>query len=427
MAAFPLHPRYARLLLAADELGCLREAALVAGLAQGRRVLLPVNDKRKESERENALGEAHSDFIAECLAFQWAADHRFNPDACRTIGVHALAARQAAQAASQFLRLAESQGLVPNETPADEVALRRCIFRAFSDHLALREDRGTLRCRMVHHRSGLLRRESLVRDATLLVAAEMEETDVKGGVATLLGMNTAVEANWLEEDFPEDLNRERRVWLDPDQKRVVVREEERFRDLILQTRERGQPSEAEAATLLADEILAGRLNLKAWDAAVDQWIDRLNFAARHLPELGIAVLDDEGRRLLLENICLGAFSYREVRERPVWPTLRTWLSAEQAMAMDRLLPVEIKLPARNRTFRLRYEPEQVVLSAMIQDFYDADPARLRIADRIPITLEMLAPNRRPVQITRDLTAFWSGSYPAIRKELKGRYPKHDWR
>ena len=75
--------------------------------------------------------------------------------------------------------------------------------------------------------------------------------------------------------------------------------------------------------------------------------------------------------------------------------------------------------------KIRYENGRAILSARIQQLYDHPP--VLIADRVPVLYELLAPNYRPVQITEDLEAFWKTSYPSIKKELKGRYPKHEWR
>src|SRR5690606_33746792 len=99
---------------------------------------------------------------------------------------------------------------------------------------------------------------------------------------------------------------------------------------------------------------------------------------------------------------------------------------EQAPMLDLCAPERIDLPSGAHA-RIRYEPDcSAVLSATVQQLYDA-PSRVLIGDRVPVTFEILAPNRRPVQVTSDLGAFWTGSYPEVRKQLKGRYPKHEWR
>lgn len=431
MAEFPMHPRYARMFLAADELGCVSSISLIAALAQGRNILLPVHDKRREEEREALLGDTESDFFHLLRAWGMARKHDYDHGFCRQWGIHAQAARQAEQVARQFLRIAGSQGLDTTERPLDEVAVRQCLLLAFSDQLALRDNEGTLRCSLVHGRRGELRRQSAVRHAPLFVAAEIDEVEGRGGEVTVfLSLATAVERSWLQRFFPHDFQETNETLWDPQQKRVTRKRRVCFRDLVLEARDSGDPDTGEAAAILARKVMAGELVLKQWDQAVEDWITRVNFAARHCPELEIEPLDEEGRLMIIEQICLGAVSAREIRDRAVWPYLYEWLTDEQRLAMDTLLPETFTLPTRRRPVRIQYEPEsgRVLISSKLQDFYDIDPATLTVGGgRIPLVIEMLAPNGRPVQVTADLATFWKTSYEGVKKELRGRYPKHEWR
>jgi ATP-dependent helicase HrpB len=429
MAAFPVHPRYARMFLAAHERGCLPIVALLAAFTQGRNLLLPLHEPRREEERAEMLGEADSDFFHLLRLWEQGRAQDFDPEWCRRWGLHGLAARQAGELAQQFLRLAAAQGLDVAPRPLDEEAVRRCLLIGFSDQLALREDLGTLRCRLVHGRRGELRRQSAVRHARLLVAADVEETHARGEITVLLTLATKIEEPWLRELFPGDFTESSETIYDAPQKRAVRRLSRNFRDLVLETRDAPDPAPGDAARLLAAEVIASRIELKNWDESVDGYLARINFLARHAPELGIHTIDEEGRRLLIEQIALGATSARELRERPVWPAVRGWLTTEQQLALDSLAPPTLELPRRRHPVTLRYTAEgQCILAAKVQEFYDADPKKLRLlGGRHPLTLEILAPNGRPVQITQDLAAFWANSYEQVKKDLRGRYPRHEWR
>ena len=83
-----------------------------------------------------------------------------------------------------------------------------------------------------------------------------------------------------------------------------------------------------AATLLAAEVQAGRLNLKQWDASVEEWIRRVNFVAEHCPETEIGRIDQEARDLLIEQICAGGTSYKAIKDRPVMPVLKEWVAQD---------------------------------------------------------------------------------------------------
>lgn len=432
MTRFPLHPRYARMLIEADRLGVLPDAALIAGISQGRLFYRASREDRVRREQirqvEDHVDE-RSDFFVLLRAFELAQAAKFNPRACGDLGLHGVAARQAGEVARQILQLAQRAGLDTRETTEDsEAALLRCLFLAFADHLCLRNDSGTRRCRMVHGRSGELRRESVV-DAKLFVAAELEERELRGDVTVLLGLATAVDMAWLNDYYPDDFSEGRFTEYDGSIRRVVSRQQRRFRDLVLEEKEGGDVDPDQAAKLLAEEVLAGRLNLKNWDAVVENWIRRVNFVALHCPETEVAPIDDEAKQLLIEQICHGAVSYKEIKDRPVLQVVQEWISPEQHYYIDTYAPAEMELPRRKRPARIRYEEDgRAVIASKLQDFYDVKGASLRLANgQVAPLVELLAPNGRPAHLTDDLDGFWEGAYHHVRKDLAGRYPKHEWR
>ena len=202
MLAFPLHPRYARMLLAAQEFGCVHQACLVAALTQGRDLLLRNVDKATAGFREDLLGEkATSDFWILMRAWNYAAQNQFRLDACRKLGIHAVTARQVGPLLEQFLRIARSEGLDTKPREVKDEALQKCILIGFSDRVARRLDQGTLRCELVHNRRGVLARESVVGHSELFVVAEIREVEGRE-VNTILSLATAIEAAWLREFFP---------------------------------------------------------------------------------------------------------------------------------------------------------------------------------------------------------------------------------
>jgi ATP-dependent helicase HrpB len=429
MSVFPAHPRYARMLLAAGDLDCVYEVCRIAGLAQGRDILFRKVDDRTENARDSVEQEDGSDFFPRLALLQRAVEMKFDADACDRFGVHGQAARQADQAARQFLRLAEGQGLPVSDRVADPAAVRRCLLLGFSDRLAVRLDAGTLRCALVHGRTGELRRESSIRNAKLLVAAEVDEIQARGGVTTYLSLATAIEESWLQELFPAEFSTVNQVRYDGSQRRVVTRVERRFRDLVLEAKERDDAPSDAASRLLAEEVAAGRLELEKWDAPVDAWIRRVNFLSKHCPELGIPPFDEAARRMVIEEVCAGAVAYRDIRDRPVFGVVRGWLTHEQAMALESYCPEKIVLPRKKHPARIEYtEDGQAEVEATVQELYDFPGSKLRVClGKVPMVVCIQSPARRTQQRTTDLDAFWKGSYEGVKKELRGRYPKHEWR
>jgi ATP-dependent helicase HrpB len=430
MLRFPVHPRYARMFLEAGERGCVRSVAMMAALTQGRNFLLRGVTRQVEEAREELLGEEHeSDFFLLMRAWRYADRSGYSMDACRRVGIHAQAARQVGPLFEQFVQIAAAEGLDASERRVDGIQVRKCVLAGFPDHLARRLDAGTLRCELIHGRRGLLARESAIAKAPLLVAAEITEVGGRGGeVSVLLNIATAIEESWLAELFPGELKGEREVAYDPVAKRVVARRERRFRDLVLESKSNSDDVPPnEAAALLAREVLAGRIAIDAWDDSVEQWITRVNRLAEWFPELEVNPVTPADRMTLLEQVCYGETSARGVKGREVMPVLRDWLTAEQLAAMDQMVPERLSM-ANGRRSRLTYSNEgPPVLSARIQELYGIDGRFSLGRGRVPVKIEVLAPNQRPIQVTDDLTNFWQTIYPKIKPELSRKYPRHEWR
>ena len=137
MLAFPVHPRYARMLLAAQEYGCVYHACLVAALTQGRDLLVRKPDREASTARDEFLGDhASSDFLVLMRAWEYAASNQFRIDAVRRFGIHGVTARQVGPLLDQFLRIATDEGLDSRVHEVNEEALRKCILIGFSDRVA---------------------------------------------------------------------------------------------------------------------------------------------------------------------------------------------------------------------------------------------------------------------------------------------------
>ncbi|HWW03627.1 MAG TPA: ATP-dependent helicase HrpB [Candidatus Acidoferrum sp.] len=429
MLAFPLHPRYSRMLLAAQDYGCVYQACLVAALTQGRDLLLRNIDRDTARSREDLLGDkAASDFWMLMRAWNYASKKDFRLDACRRLGIHMVTARQVGPLFQQFLEIARREGLAAEPREVPDEALQKCILLGFSDRVARRVDAGTLRCDLVHGRRGTLARESAIQNSTLLVAAEVREVEGKDkAVNTLLSLATAIEEPWLRELFPEDISTLPRVFYDATARRVYAEEQLKFRDLAIGTRRVEPPPADEAARLLSEEVLAGRLVLKEWDHEVEQWILRLNLLSQWCPELNLPPISESDRRHLIEQLCHGAFGYKDIKDKPVKPVVKSWLSHAQHELLDKHAPERLTL-ANGRTPKVAYEPGAPPhIAVRIQELYEVNATPRIALARVPVLVHILAPNLRPVQITQDLAGFWREHYPRVKQELQRKYPKHQWR
>ena len=427
MVVYPLHPRFSRLLEAGRQNNCLDLVLAAIAISEGRELILPLADKRKASERESwwEAAEGVSDLLKGVLAWQKVVASGGGMAFCREWGIHAGGLNQAIRVFQQLKRLAGEDA--PSGPVSVEAFARSCLT-GYVDHLARRLDRGTLRCEMVHGRRGELRKDSIVDGASLFVASEVEEREYRGEATLFLGGITAIEESWLEEVFPGQLQAQSVDRLDPERRRVERVERTVFRGLVLREKAGGEPDGESASQVLARAVAENNWPLKKWDAAADNWIRRVNVLARHCPEWEIKPITAEDRLIFIEQICEGATSYKQVKDREVLPVLRTWLPDTILPLLNDWVPERFSLPGKGQP-KLRYEEDgTVVLPARIQQLYDVPGKDLAICQgRCRLKIELLAPNGRPVQITDDLDGFWKGQYPQIRKDLFGRYPKHEWR
>jgi ATP-dependent helicase HrpB len=359
-------------------------------------------------------------------AWRFAQGRNFDAQKCRPLGIHAGGAREVAGTLDQLIRLSERAGLDVGEKAASPEAIQRCVLAGFSDQLARRVDQGTLRCRLVHNRTGELVRDSVVRRSMLFVAGEIREVDSRDELRVLLSQATAIEEPWLRDAFPDDFSEGAQTLYDSVQRRVVTRKTRLFRDLVLDFTEQDCTDVEAAARILTEEVISGRCPLKNWDDAVEQWFVRLACLRAWMPELELAAADDDARRFIIGQICHGSFTYKAIKDAEVMPVLREWITSQGQRWLDQLAPERLELPGGRKAKVIYTVGSPPMTAARIQDLYGV--TSLTVAKgRQPVTIQILAPNQRPVQITTDLANFWKESYPKIKQELSRKYPKHEWR
>jgi ATP-dependent RNA helicase HrpB len=431
MLAFPAHPRYARMLLAAHDYGCVRPVALIAALTQGRDLLVRRQGKQIDDPRDDLFAdETESDFFVLMRAWRYAESNGYDIERCRRMGIYAPAARQVGPLFEQFLRIAADEDLDTSDKPVAHDAVQRCVLVGFSDHLAKRLDAGSLRCELVHGRRGVLARESVVQ-SPLFIASEVREVENAGGreraLNVVLNLATAIKEEWLRELFPQDFREVRVVIYDPASRRVVARDETRFRDLVLDEKLSDNPPAEEAARILAREVAAGRCALDNWNETVEQLILRISRLREWMPELALPAIGEEDRGAMLELICHGAFSANQIKARPVLPVVKSWLSRQQQGWIEEYAPERIQLP-HGRTVKVVYSVDGApTIAARIQDLYGIKEKLWIASRRVAVRIQVLAPSNRPVQVTENLAVFWRNTYPKLKQELQRKYPKHEWR
>jgi ATP-dependent helicase HrpB len=262
----------------------------------------------------------------------------------------------------------------------------------------------------------------------LILAAEMKEIGrTDGDVEVILGLVTAVEESWLQEMFPGDFSERRGLVFEESGRRVLQVEERRFRDLVLDEKKRDVEAGEETARVLADAVLEKKCTWPGWSAEAEGILERLEVV--RVWEAGVEWPEwsGEAKRLVLEMQCEGCLTWRQANERSALKAILEWLGWERVKRLDRLAPDRIEMPG-GRSLKVQYgkglEPR---VSGKIQDLYGLERTPRVGNGQVELTVEILGPNRRPLQVTKDLGSFWRETYPKLKGELARKYPKHEWR
>lgn len=426
MAAFPLEPRFSRLLLAGHQFGCVAEMAFIAAAVQSEGIF--TNKRGGIGRKDFIFAEDQSDFAGEWRAFESAESMQFDPHRCGQLGILGRAARETAQGFERLCTLVSRLGWDWQAVnfQARHEAVAHAMLAAFNDQLAIRFNQGTLACRLVGNRRGKLDDESCVKNAAAFVAAEITEVEARE-VIVHLKRSTAIDPAWLAAMFADDMTITDGAAWDDARRRVVSRKEVRFRDLVLETKESDHHINADqAASILAARVISGELTLKNWDHSVEQWTARLELLGRAMPELGMPGWTDDDRADAIAQICHGSFSYKEIKEANVWRVLHDWLSPAQRQALDHYCPERI--PLTNGQFaKITYQPAiDPFISVRVSHLFGMWETPMIADGRVPLLVHILTPGQKPWQMTKDLQGFWASGYAQMKKEVAGRYPRHPW-
>jgi len=380
-AAFPVHPRLARLAVEASRRGYRADGCAAAALLNER-----------AAPREGPAPTSSSDVL----------DLLDRPDLRRNPRLQ--------PAIAQLLRLA------PPEQPrkgSREEAIGIAVLSGFPDRVAKRRGAEVL---LASGGAAQLSPESAVREAELLVALDAEERRVGGRSRVVVRLASAIEADWLLDLYPDRLREQTQLVWEDARERVEVLSRLLYDQLVLdETRRLPGEAEREAAT---------RLLLEHADSIPDperlaRLKARIALVAEHCPQAGIAPLEDARVRERLAEAARGLSTLRELAEADV-------LSALTPPQLARLAPEEVALPG-GRKLRVEYAKGQPpAIRSRLQDFFGMVRGPAICEGRVPLTLHLLAPSGRAQQVTQDLAGFWERHYPAIRRELMRKYPKHAW-
>jgi ATP-dependent helicase HrpB len=260
---------------------------------------------------------------------------------------------------------------------------------------------------------------SAATGSELLVAVSLRSGRRSARADHLIGIAHPVELEQLEPRIELELR------FDEEHDSVVQRQVGRWQELrLFEKPGTSAPDPVAAAALLAEAAAAAPERALDPSDEEAQLLARVRFLAAVVPELELPGITSWTE--LLAELCAGRRSFAELRRAELSPALLARLSWSQRQALGHHAPERIRVPSGSR-MKVDYDVEgPPVLAARIQQLFGWSETPRIARGRAPILLHLLAPNGRPAQVTADLAGFWASSYALVRKDLRGRYPKHSW-
>ncbi|MEO1698270.1 MAG: ATP-dependent helicase HrpB [Planctomycetota bacterium] len=427
IARLPLHPRLAALVLDGAARGDAEGAALAAAMLSEREPF-----RRSDAASRDACDSDVEERVRALEAFEDSGGRarRHGP-----LEVAPAAARGVLRVRDSVLRALPKDARRGDRRDAD--ALARSVLAGFPDRLCVRRegdgartDRGAPRARMVGGRGVQLGRSSGVTESELFVAVRVGSA-ARAADDDIVWVASGVAREWVDGG---EVRISTRPVFDPAARKVVGKRREMLGALVLAEKDQPLGAGPEVEDVLLDAARAEpRVALGLDTEALERDRDTATLLARlellriHAPELELPATDDAALAALLPMLVSGARSYSDLQRRRPLAVLLGTLSHAQRSALDLEAPERIEVPSGSH-LRLDYGDgsSAPVLAVKIQELFGLLETPRVARGRVPVLLHLLAPNGRPQQVTDDLASFWGTTYAQVRKDLRGRYPKHPW-
>ncbi len=412
MARLPVHPRLSKLMLRARDMDRPRLGADLAALLSERDVA------RRGSSFDKSL-RGHPEGMTERVEMlqDWRRGVRLH-------GADPWALRNADRIAQHLGRLVHGpRGISTTEEP-DEDVISTLLLAAYPDRIA--QLRGEGRFVLVSGRGVRLPSTGGPRESPYIVAVS---ADIGEGGDGVVHIAAPVSADNIRRECAGRIGTLKQVRVDKKEKRIIATIEEHLGAVTLSSKN-FDPGDDEATPLLCDAIRSDPSALLHFTREARQFQGRVALMRRVFPEEKWPDLSDDRLASAPEEWILsrltGIRSMRDIASIELLPALWEKLTWRQQRLLDERAPSAIVVPSGHRV-QLDYAAGDIpVLAVKLQEMFGLGDTPTVAGGRVKVLLHLLSPARRPVQVTQDLRGFWNGGYQDVRKELKGRYPKHPW-
>ncbi|EHK1071352.1 ATP-dependent helicase HrpB [Salmonella enterica] len=309
----------------------------------------------------------------------------------------------------------------------DSALIMPLLARAFSDRIARRRGQEG-RYQLANGMGAMLDADDALGRHEWLIAPLLLQGSASPDARILLAQPLDIAS--LIQACPDLLRQSDTVEWDEAQGTLKAWRRMRIGQLTVNVQPLAKPSEEELHQAMLNGIRDKGLAVLNWTPEAEQFRLRLHCAAKWLPEYDWPAVDEASLLATLENWLLphmtGVQSLRSLKSLNVTQALRGLLDYAMLQRLDSELPGHYTVPTGNRITIRYHEDNPPALAVRMQEMFGEAKTPTIAQGRVPLVLELLSPAQRPLQITRDLSAFWQGAYREVQKEMKGRYPKHVW-
>lgn len=338
-------------------------------------------------------------------------------------GVSRAALSTIAQAATQWRKRVQCE-VVASSASARQ--LGDVLMHAFPDRIARQHPDNRLRYQLSNGRMARLYEDSALLGEPWLVISELR-FDQKD---SLVVRAAPLDESRLREDFPQRFVEEDVVRWDDKSRSLISRRETRFDQIVLSSKPAGKVDPERAASALTAAVAEYGLACLPWSDSVQQWRIRVNCLRAWMPELKLPDLGDSALLATREQWLKPAFSGKArldaLTAEELSSALKALLDWNTRQLIEKEAPTRILVPSGLERSIEYAEGASPVLAVKLQELFGLAETPRIAGGRIPLTLHLLSPGGKPLQITQDLKSFWERTYPEVKKEMKGRYPKHPW-
>jgi ATP-dependent helicase HrpB len=298
---------------------------------------------------------------------------------------------------------------------------------AYPDRIAQRQRSGDARYLLTNGRGALFANPDPLASDPYLVIAELDA----GSQWARIDLAAPLALDDIEQLYRQQIVESEAVIWDERTKSVRASRQRRLGALVLSEQALPKPDPSLMAAALLDGVREAGLATLAWTPELQQWRTRVQFLRRmEGPDSAWPDLSDETLLRTLDEWLApylnGITTLERVQRLDLAQPLYALLTWEQQRDLDRLAPTHLTVPSGSK-IRIEYDtPDLPVLAVRLQEMFGCKETPRVVDGKVAVMLHLLSPAKRPVQVTKDLASFWANAYQEVRKELRGRYPKHHW-